>query len=91
VTGNGTVNIDAVSAGLTEALLRVLHDEPAEPVIFLPVAGHGAVPARLTDVSVQDQTLSLTVRPMTPAERAAFLARVKGGAGRRPPQTALAR
>jgi uncharacterized protein YpmS len=90
MTGNGTVNIDAVSAGLAEALLHVLHDEPADPVIFLPVAGHGAIPARLTDVAVQDQTLSLTVRPMTPAERTAFLARVKGQADAPPPQTVLA-
>lgn len=80
IAANGTLNLDAVSAGLTEALLHVLHDQPADPVIFLPVAGHGAIPARLTDVSVQDQTLSLTVRPMTPAERQALLARVKGHA-----------
>jgi hypothetical protein len=77
ISPSGTANLDAVSAGLSETLLNVLQDKPSEPVIFLPVMNSGAVPARLTAVSIADKTLSLTVAPMTPAERQAFLARLK--------------
>lgn len=81
IAPNGTANLDAISAGLTEALLNVLNDRPSEPVIFLPVLNNGAIPARLTAVAVADKTLSLTVTPMTRAEREAFLGRLKGGTG----------
>lgn len=87
ISPTGTANLDAVSAGLSEALLNVLRDRPSEPVIFLPVINAGAVPARLTAVSIADKTLSVTVAPMTPAERQAFLDRLKGTR----PQTASAR
>lgn len=77
ISPSGTANLDAVDAGLTETFLRVMDDQASEPVIFLPVAGHGAIPARLTAVSVEDKTLSLTVAPMTSGEREGFLERLK--------------
>ena len=77
---NGIANDDAVKVGLSRLLLNVLNERDSEPVIFLPVAGQGAVPARLVEVAVEEKTLSLTVAPMTAAERAAFLAQLKGQA-----------
>ena len=80
IDDSGIANTDAINVALTRMLVHVLNDEPSEPVIFLPVIQRGAVPARLTDVAVEDETLSLTVTPMTPAEREAFLAKLKGTA-----------
>ncbi|HZZ43224.1 MAG TPA: hypothetical protein VFE58_09820 [Tepidisphaeraceae bacterium] len=78
ISPNGTANLDAVSAGMTEVLIHILQNEPFAPVIFLPVAGHGAIPARMTAVSVVDKTMSITVTPMSPVDREAFLAHLKG-------------
>jgi hypothetical protein len=45
-----------------------------EPVAFLPIFGEkGSVPVKLTGVRVEQNSMTLTVVPMTQDERAAFL------------------
>lgn len=75
-TKSGTLNDDAVKATLGQLLVRTLNDAPSEPVVFL-WTGSATVPVKLTDISIANNTLSLTVVPLDPTERATLLAQIK--------------
>jgi len=78
--GPDGANTDAVSAAMGELLAHVLADEPAEPVIFLPYSvkhGDRYLPVRLTGISIEDKTLTLTGEPVPPSQRAALLDQIK--------------
>jgi hypothetical protein len=60
-----------------DLLVNVLRDQPGEPVLFLPLVDQGAVAVKLTHVEIKDHTLTLTVHPLSAAERAELLRRVK--------------
>ena len=78
IAPNGVANADAVAAHMSKLLLDVLERRPREPVLFLPFEDDGrAVPVRLTDVRVAEGELTLTVEPMTPADRAGLLDRIR--------------
>jgi hypothetical protein len=78
IAPNGVANRDAVAAHMSKLLFDVLERRPREPVLFLPFEDDGrAVPVRLTDVRVGDGELTLTVEPMTPADRAGLLDRIR--------------
>ena len=56
---------------------RIQH-EAGDPILFLPLAQQNkSVPVQVTNVSIDDGTLSLTVRSLTPQERTALLTRIK--------------
>jgi hypothetical protein len=74
---DGSANTEAMSAAMAKLFLHVLADEPAEPVLFLPVRQKRSVPVRLTEVTVDDKTLSLAVKPLNAAERVALLERIR--------------
>jgi hypothetical protein len=78
---DGSANSEAMAAAMGELFLHVLASEPAEPVIFLPVRESTSVPVRLTDVTIDDQTktLSLTVKPLNASERVSLLERIRAG------------
>jgi hypothetical protein len=82
---DGSANADAMAAAMGEMFLHVLANEPAEPVIFLPVGQSRSVPVRLTDVSIDDKTktLSLTVKPLNAAERSSLIQRIREGVDNR--------
>ena len=67
-----------IAAAMTQLFLTVFSDDPAEPVIFLPANDQRAMPARLTDIKIENSSITLRVEPMSQAEREAFLARVRG-------------
>ena len=79
IGADGTANGPAVAAAMSELLLNVLQDKPAEPALFLPynyakVHRDGrCLPVRLTAVSIEGTTLNLTVRPLSPLERQQLL------------------
>lgn len=88
ITPQGWANRPAVEAAMSELVLHALHDEPAEPVLFLPDLARGgshALPVRVVDVSVSDKVLTLTVTHMDRAQRDELLARLQTG---EPTQTA---
>jgi uncharacterized protein YpmS len=62
-------NTDAVKAAMAKLLLNTLNHQPASPVLFMPIDQHKTVPVKLTDVSVGKGTISLTVEPLSAAER----------------------
>lgn len=78
---DGSANIHAVSAAMTELLQHALSGEPAEAVLFFPKdhihAAKEGLPVRLTTIQVKDKTLTLTIVPLTPAERDALLKHIR--------------
>jgi hypothetical protein len=79
IDANGAANREAVCAGMIKLALNVLRHEPGEPVLFLPLISkeNHSVPVRLTAVRVENQTLTLTVEPLGPTDRAALLDRIR--------------
>ncbi|HEX8916186.1 MAG TPA: hypothetical protein VF796_27805, partial [Humisphaera sp.] len=81
-------NEAAVASAMNRLVLRSIEGQPADPVLFLPVDGkfeHGGFPMRVTEVKVNDGNLSLTFKPLTPAERDHLMARLKAVYGKEPP------
>jgi uncharacterized protein YpmS len=76
---SGTLNDSAVSATMGSLLVQMLNDRPGEPVLFLPLLDNGAIAVKLTDVSVGEERLTLTVEPLTRQERADLLTRIQNG------------
>jgi hypothetical protein len=76
-TPDGSANTEASSAAMATLFLHVLANEPAEAVLFLPVGQKRSVPVRLTDVKIEEKTLSLTVKPLNANERVALLERIR--------------
>lgn len=77
---NGTANPDAVSAAMSELLINILNDRPAQPVLFLPYDvnnGRHSLPVRLIHVQIANKTLLLEVQPLTPVERKDLLASIR--------------
>ena len=73
---DGLANGPAATASMNQMLLAMLRGQPAEPVVFVPVTAAGAsplLPVRVTAVTAQDHTLTLTAQAMTLAERRALL------------------
>ncbi len=79
IAANGAANEDAMKAALGKLLLHTLADEPGEPALFLPLLSRGGetVPVKLMDISIVDNTLSLTVIPMNGPQRMELLEQIK--------------
>lgn len=77
---HGRANSAAVEAAMSELLLNTLNGEPAEPALFLPdqLGRSGSLPVKITDVTVVDGTLSLSVEPMDAPQRTALLDELRG-------------
>lgn len=81
IDASGRANSAAVSAAMSELLVHTLNDEPAEPVLFLPEQFSKtprSLPVKITEVTVADKTLTLTVQPMDASQRTALLQHLRG-------------
>ncbi|HEY7090187.1 MAG TPA: hypothetical protein VH518_18970 [Tepidisphaeraceae bacterium] len=75
----GTANSSAVSALMANLFTDVLRDQPSEPALFLPLFDRSHnIAVKVLDVKVADHTLTLTVQPMNPDERAELLKHIRG-------------
>jgi hypothetical protein len=80
IGADGSADSDAVAAGMSELLLDLLNDRPADAVLFLPYDIRrlkSGLPVRLTDIRIEGQTLMLTVTPLNPAERQQLLEHIR--------------
>jgi len=78
IDNNGAANPSAISASAAELLFHVLAHEPAEPVLYLPImAQKGSVPVRINNVRIENETLTLTVKPMNRDQQQALLDRIR--------------
>ena len=74
----GAANSPLISASLAKLCIRVLNGQPTEPVLFLPIfAQKGSVPVHLTQVKIDDGSMTLTVEPMTREQQAKLIEHVK--------------
>jgi hypothetical protein len=69
----GGANSDAVKAAMTELLLNTLNEKPSQPVFFMPIGDRKTVPVKLTDISVDKGSVTLTVQPLSTSDRKAAL------------------
>ena len=76
IAPQGGANPDAVPAAMSQLLLDALQDRPAPPVLFLPYSMQShpkSLPVKVTDLHIEDRTLTMTVEPLDPSARAALL------------------
>lgn len=79
---DGSANGEAMTAAMGKLFLNVLANEPGEAVLFLPLAERDrSLPVKLTDVTVKDKNLTLTVMPLNREERADLLKRIREPVG----------
>jgi len=80
----GTPNSSAVAAAMGRLAMHALENEPADPVLFLPLVDASlrprSVAVKLSDVRIENHMLTLTVYPLNSSERAELLARIREGA-----------
>jgi uncharacterized protein YpmS len=82
IDSSGAANFPAMAATLSRLLFAVAEKKPAEPVLFLPLAGEkDSVPVKVAEVGVGAGKLTLTVAPLTPAERTTLLERIRAPQG----------
>jgi hypothetical protein len=79
IAPDGTANDPAVKAEMSKLLANTLNEQASDPVVFLwrIAHGHKMIPVKLTDVTIADNALSITVLPMNASERADLLQRIK--------------
>ena len=79
---DGTANSALISASMARLFIHTLDHTSADPILFLPlVESHANVPVRVCDVKVEDHNLTMTVLPLSGAERDALVKRVKNDEG----------
>jgi hypothetical protein len=80
---DGSANEAAVIVAMNTLLLHALNDEPAEPVLFLPHdQAKTGYPVKLTDVKVANDSITLTVVPLSARERTELLASLRKPSGK---------
>ena len=83
IDASGAANFPAMAATLSEVFFAIAQRQPAEPILFFPLADGGAsVPVKVVRVEVADEKLKLLVEPLKPAERTALLDRIRSTAPR---------
>jgi hypothetical protein len=76
IADDGAANASASAAGMNKLLLAVLNGDSADPVLFVPYDLRNinrTLPVKITALSIENNTLTVTAEQMTAAERAAFL------------------
>jgi hypothetical protein len=79
ISAGGVANASANSFGMSNLLVNVLEEQPAEGVLFLPMIERGSIPVKMLSVQIENHTLTLVVQPMTAGERTALLKKIKDG------------
>jgi|GEM_PF-2118136 len=78
IDSHGGANDDTMKLALGQLVISLLEEKPAESVMFLPVFQESRrVPANLSDVKIENQTLIFTVVPMDAAQREQLLTHLK--------------
>ena len=78
---DGEASDEAILLTMQRQVLALFEGRDVSPlVIFPPVAGHGRVPARVSQLQIADETLTLGVELMGPAARRELLDRLKSPA-----------
>ena len=68
---DGSANDQMAGAVLAKMLVKFLHGEPADPVVFLKFPARNEfrnLPVKITSVKIADKTLTMTFEPLAPGE-----------------------
>jgi hypothetical protein len=76
---DGSMNTEGIAVEMNDLLIHALNGEPADPVLFLPVAKGSGLPVKVTDISVKDAAIRMTMVPLTPEERQTLLQHIRDG------------
>ena len=77
IDATGLANSDAQCAWLGKLVLQLLDHQPSPAVIFVRTEASKTVPVRVTKVTIEKGTLTITVQPMDPTERADLLQQLR--------------
>jgi hypothetical protein len=77
IAPDGSANEKAVGAAMSKLLLRVLHGQADDAVLFLTANQGTQVPVKLTGLTIDGKSIAATVELMNARERAALLERIK--------------
>ncbi len=74
IAPDGYSNGDAAAAAMAKLLLKSLHDEPAEPLLFVPVPAQKTfLPVRISELKIEDKNISFKVDALKAGQRQALL------------------
>ena len=59
IDSTGVANNNAISAAMGQLLVNVLREHSSEPLLFLPMIEHGCLPVRVSEVKLEDHTVTL--------------------------------
>lgn len=79
---DGSMNTEGIAVEMNDLLIHALNGEPAEPVLFLPQDmshANNGLPVKLTDISMKDNAITMTVVPLSPDERQSLLKHIREG------------
>ena len=76
---NGLPNQPAVNAAMAKLLLNSIDQQPADPVIFLPLStsGNQYIPVKLTAATATEGAIEFTLEPLSDSQRAAIIEKVR--------------
>ncbi len=86
IAPNGEANFDAIGTAMGRLFLQIMENRPGDPIVFVPLFttnGTQNIPVKVTAIAIQpiepgeQERLTMTVEPLTPAERAEFLHRLR--------------
>ena len=77
--GAGVANGDAIQAVMGKLLTDVLNNQPSDPLTFVPLADGRNLTVKILDVKVDAHKMTMTVQPMSQAQRTAALKRIQSG------------
>ena len=79
IADDGSMNHDAMVVEMNKLLLHALNDEPAEPVLFLRHDNlhNNYMPVKLTNITIADKMIDLTVVPLSADERKELLQQIQ--------------
>jgi hypothetical protein len=76
---NGLPNEPAVSAAMAKLLMNSIHQQPADPVVFLPLSASPIqyIPVRLSAVAATEGAIEFTLEPLNDSQRAGVIEKVR--------------
>jgi len=79
IDSTGRANSSAAAAAMTLILISALDGTAADPVVFIPLSqGDKSSPLRVANLTVGQQSLAITLQPMSPEQRQALLNSIRG-------------
>lgn len=76
---NGLPNEPAVSAAMAKLLLNSIHQQPADPTVFLPLSTRQTqyIPVKLTAAKATKGEIEFTLAPLSESQRSAVIEKVR--------------